>query len=232
MVKILHLYPHLMNLYGDYANVTVLKKHLEDQGLKVSITEKEIGDKFKLQNYDFIYMGSGTESNLIVALKDIKKHKKELETCIDKKKTILFTGNAMELLGKQIDDEEALDIFDFETKHTSKRYTGDIIAKSDEFGFVVGFINKSTVIKRNEEEKLFDYIFIDNNLKDSPFEGYRRKNLFATHIIGPVLVKNPDFMETIVKTLLPPRKKYKDIEYKYELDSYIVTLNALKDRLK
>lgn len=232
MVKILHLYPHLMNLYGDYANVIVLKKHLEDQGLKVSITSKEIDDKFKLQDYDFIYMGSGTESNLEVALKDIKKHKKELEICIDEKKTILFTGNAMELLGKHIDNEEALDLFDFETKHTDKRYTGDIIARNDEFGFVVGFVNKSTVIKRSEEEKLFDYVFTDNNLKDSSFEGYRRNNLFATHIIGPVLVKNPSFMETMVRTLLPERKKYKNIEYKYESDSYTVTLNALKERFK
>lgn len=232
MVKILHLYPHLMNLYGDYANVTVLKKHLEDQGLKVSVTKKEIGDSFKLQNYDFIYMGSGTETNLMVALKDIKQHKKELEICLDKKKTILFTGNAMELLGRHIDDEEALGIFHFETKHTDKRYTGDVVARNDEFGFVVGFINKSTIIKRSEEEKLFDLVFIDNNLNDDSFEGYRKDNLFATHIIGPVLVKNPDFMKTIIKSLLPSEKKYKDIEYKYELESYAVTLNALKGRFK
>lgn len=232
MVKILHLYPHLMNLYGDYANVTVLKKHLEDQGLKVSVTEKEVGDKFSLQRYDFIYMGSGTESNLMVALEDFKKYKKDLEACIVKGKTILFTGNAMELLGNYIDDDEALGIFDFECRHTDKRFTGDVIARNDDFGFVVGFINKSSLISRTEDEKLFDYVFIDNNLKDSPVEGYRRENLFATHIIGPILVKNPDFMETIVKTLLPKRKKYKAIEYKYELDSYVVTLNALKERLK
>lgn len=232
MVKILHLYPHLMNLYGDYANIIVLKKHLQDQGLQVSVTEKEVKDKLSLQNYDFIYMGSGTESNLKIALKALKKYKKDLESCIAKGKTILFTGNAMELLGKYIDDEEALGIFDFETKHTDKRFTGDAIVKNDNFGLVVGFINKSTTSKDNEEERLFEYVFMDNNLKDSSFEGYRRNNLYATHIIGPVLVKNPNFMETIVRSLLPAKKKYKNIEYKYESDSYAITLNALQGRMK
>ena len=32
MIKILHLYADLLNLYGEYGNVTILKKHLEDQG--------------------------------------------------------------------------------------------------------------------------------------------------------------------------------------------------------
>lgn len=232
MVKILHLYPHLMNLYGDYANVIVLKKHLEDQGLKVSIIEKDIGDDIVFNKYDFVYMGSGTESNLMVALNDLIKYKDELTAYIESGKTMLFTGNAMELLGNYIDEKEALGIFNFETEHTNKRFTGDVIVKNDEFGFVVGFINKSTKIIDNKENRLFEYIFMDNNLKDDKYEGYRKNNLFATHIIGPVLVKNPDFMDTVVKTLLPNNMKFKHIEYKYEKESYIVTLSALKERIK
>ena len=232
MVKILHLFPKLMNLYGDYANITVLKKHLEDQGVKVSVDEKNIEDTIFFNKYDFIYMGSGTESNLMIALYELMKYKNVLKSCVDEGKVILFTGNAMELLGKYINDTEALGIFDYETTHTDKRYTGDVIVKSDEFGFVVGFINKSSLISGGEDDKLFDYIFIDNNLEDNQYEGCYKNNTYGTHIIGPVLVKNPDFMETIVKKLLPKNIKFTKIKYESEVDSYIVTLNALKDRMQ
>lgn len=232
MVKILHLYPNLMNLYGDYANVTVLKKHLEDQGLKVCIDTVELGQKIRFNNYDFIYMGSGTESNLIEALYGIMEYKDAFKKCVDDGKTILFTGNAMELLGSFIDNQEALGVFDFEVKHTDKRYTGDVILKNDDFGFVVGFINRSTLISGGEQHKLFNYIFMDNNLQDNAYEGCHINNLYGTHVIGPVLVKNPDFMNTIVSSLLPKGKKLKYVKYEYEVDSFIVTLNALKDRIK
>lgn len=232
MVKILHLFPNLMNLYGDYANIVVLKKHLEDQGVKVKVDYKEIGEKLNLKDYDFIYMGSGTERKLYYALTEIIKYKKEFIDCVNSDKVILFTGNAMELLGKKIGNKEALGVFDFDTKITDKRYTGDVIVRNKDLGFVVGFINRNATIKSEGKDKLFDYIFIDNNLIDNEFEGFHKNNTYATHIIGPVLVKNPDFMNTIVKQLLPAKQKYKDIKYKEEVDSYIVTLNALKDRIE
>lgn len=232
MVKILHLFPKLMNLYGDYGNIVVLKKHLEDQGLSVKIDTKNIEDTIFFEKYDMIYMGSGTESNQTVALEELKKYKDVIKSCVDSGKVILFTGNAMELLGKYIDGDEALGIFDFETVHSDNRYTGDVIVRNEELGFVVGFINRCSSIIGSDENKLFDYIFIDNNLKDNTHEGYHINNTYATHIIGPVLVKNPDFMEKIVKTLLPKNIKFKKIKYEYEVDSYIVTLNALKDRIQ
>ena len=232
MINILYLYPHLMNLYGDYANITVLKKHLEDQGLKVRVDKKDVGDIINFSNYDFIYMGSGTESNQLVALNDLLKYKDSLNDCINSNKVILFTGNAMELLGKSIDDKEALGIFDFSTKIIDKRLTGDVIVKSRELGPIVGFINKSSLIEGGETEKLFNYIFMDSNLQDNAYEGYTRNNTFGTHVIGPVLVKNPRFMEKIVQLLLPEGVEYNKIDYKYEKSSYEITLKALKERSK
>lgn len=230
MVKILHLFPKLMNIYGDYANVKVLKKHLEDQGLKVNIEEKDIDESIYFEKYDFIYMGSGTESSLKIALKEILKYKDDFIKCIDDNKVILFSGNAMELLGKSIDDTNALGVFDFSVRHTEKRYTGDVIVKNDDIGFAVGFINKSTIIEGEETNKLFDYVYTDANLNEGNFEGYHINNTYATHLVGPVLVKNPNFMKKIVCLLLPKNNKYKNIKYNYEIDSYIVTLEALKDR--
>lgn len=232
MIYLLHLYPNLMNLYGDYANITILKKHLEDQDLNVRIEKKDIGSNIDFSKYDFIYMGSGTESNRDLALTDLMRYRDDLKQCIENGKTILFTGNAMELLGNYIGKKEGLGLFNFDVDCADSRFTGDVIVKNDELGEIVGFINKSTLIRGGEEDKLFDYTFMDNNLKDNNYEGYKRNNTYGTHIIGPILVKNPKFMDIIIRSILSDDYDYKKIDYKFEEESYKTTLKALKERNK
>lgn len=234
-MKLLHLYYDLMNLYGEYGNVVVLNKHLNDQGIKTTVDKKSINDEINFKDYDFIYCGSGTEKNQEVARVDLLKRKESFMEAVDNGSIILFTGNAMELLGEYIDDKEALKLVTFETRLTNDRYTGDVIVSNKDIGEVVGFINKCSLITRNDNNKFFKYVFKDSNLKDNDYEGYNVGNMYGTHIIGPVLVKNPNFMKVIVTKLGlrdNPNFIYKDIEYKFEEDSYNVTLNALKERMK
>ena len=56
-------------------NVSILKKSLEDQGFEVVLDKKTIGEDVNVEDYDFIFIGSGTERNLDVVLNDIKKYK-------------------------------------------------------------------------------------------------------------------------------------------------------------
>ncbi len=227
-MRILHLYPNLMNLYGDHANVTLLKKHLEDQGVEVIVDRREVYESFDPDSYDLIYMGSGTEKNLMVALDELNKYKYYLKKYVEEGKVLFLTGNAMEVAASRIDDRKALDLVGFDVVTTEKRYTGDVIVKNSEIGEVVGFINRSTLIEGGLEHKLFDYDFRYEGLKDNEYEGYRYRNLFGTHIIGPVLVKNPCFMNFIVSILM--KGKYQKIVYPYEEDAYQTTLRELKKR--
>ncbi|MCR4855756.1 MAG: hypothetical protein K5908_06260 [Erysipelotrichaceae bacterium] len=227
-MRILHLYPNLMNLYGDHANVTLLKKHLEDQGVEVIVDRREVYESFDPDSYDLIYMGSGTEKNLMVALDELNKYKYYLKKYVEEGKVLFLTGNAMEVAASRIDGRKALDLVGFDVVTTEKRYTGDVIVKNSEIGEVVGFINRSTLIEGGLEHKLFDYDFRYEGLKDNEYEGYRYRNLFGTHIIGPVLVKNPCFMSFIVSILM--KGKYHKIAYPYEEDAYQTTLRELKKR--
>ena len=80
-------------------NVSILKKHLEDQGLEVVLDKKTIGEEVNFNEYNFIFIGSGTEKNLDVVLKDLQNRKEELANYIDSEKVILMTGNSFEMLG-------------------------------------------------------------------------------------------------------------------------------------
>lgn len=111
MIKMLHLYYDIMNLYGDYGNISILKKHIEDQGFEVLLDKKTIGEEINIDEYDFIFIGSGTERNLDVVLNDMKKYKDKLNEYINKEKVILLTGNSFEMFGKTIDEKEAMRYF-------------------------------------------------------------------------------------------------------------------------
>ena len=140
----------------------------------------------------------------------------------------LFTGNAMELFGNKINEEEALGFVDFNVSITDKRYTGDVILKNDYLGEVVGFINRSSIIDGGRDNSLFTYEFRYNNLPDNDYEGFRYHNIFGTHVIGPVLVKNPKFMKYILQLLA--KDKYQDLNYSFEEEAYSITLNELRKR--
>ncbi len=85
-VKILHLYYDIMNLYGEYGNIKILEKHLQDQGFEVTVDRKTIGDEKNLSQYDFIYMGCGTERNQEFIMQDFMKEKDELKQLMENRK--------------------------------------------------------------------------------------------------------------------------------------------------
>ncbi len=57
-LKILYLYPDILELYGDFGNIQVLRYRLEQRGFKAIIETYSIGDTppdFK--SYDLVFAG-------------------------------------------------------------------------------------------------------------------------------------------------------------------------------
>ena len=64
-MKILHLYYDIMNLYGDYGNVSVLERVLNQSGADCEIVKKSLGDSFDFNDCDFVFMGSAIFDDLV-----------------------------------------------------------------------------------------------------------------------------------------------------------------------
>ena len=56
-IKIVHLYPDEMNLYGDSGNVLCLYNRLARRSYKSEIVRVGIGDK--IPNFDIMFIGGG-----------------------------------------------------------------------------------------------------------------------------------------------------------------------------
>ena len=223
MINILHLYHDLMNLYGEYGNVKVLKRHLEDLGQRVGVDHLSIGEQIDFGKYDFIYCGCGTERHKDLALEDFRRYRVEFQTYLERGKLALFTGNAAELPAD-------LGLVEMKYERTDTRYVGDVIANNEQFGEVVGFINRCSKPEFAEENALFELELLFSDGKKYPLgkEGYRYKNLFATYLIGPLLSKNPLITAYFTK-LLVGAEDYRAIVYPLEQESHEVTLKALRE---
>ncbi len=57
-LKILYLYPDLLELYGDYGNIQVLKYRLEKRNIKAIIIPYSIGDESpNFEDFDLVFAG-------------------------------------------------------------------------------------------------------------------------------------------------------------------------------
>ena len=234
-MKILHLYYDLMNLYGDYANVTVLKKLLGNNGHEVSVTKARPGDPVDLGEYDFIYIGSGTERSMKVALGDFVRLKDEFVKYIGSGGVALLTGNSFEMLGRSVTDRdgvehEGLGLFDFTvTEQDKERLVGDSVYDCAFLDTpLVGFVNKCSEI-HGVDEPMFTVRMGLGNSNGDKGEGIRMNDLFCTHLTGPVLVKNPHFACYIASLLTGG--PVDDSCLVYEKKGYAVTLGELEKRI-
>ena len=233
-VKILYLYPDFMSLYGDNGNVRILERRLKDQGFDVEIIKKTITDSaITFDDVDFVYMGSGFESNRNLVAKHLAQFKDGFVSAIDDGVPMLFTGNSYDILGNSIETPErdeirCLGIFDFDVKdQIEKRYVGDaVLADSEKNDIYVGFVNRAGVPK-GEGALAFEVTKVIGSVPLTK-DGVRKNNLLGISLIGPLLLKNPKIAQSFVKTICERKgAEYKEISYPHSEKSHDKTKKAL-----
>lgn len=208
-IKIAHLYYDFLNLYGENGNVMALQRAFEKAQCDVEVLKIALEDEIRVRDYDIIYIGSGTESNLKVATQKLMKYKKDLQEYIDNGGFLVATGNAYEIFGKTIELDvdkktvtyEALNIFDYYTKLLSKRLVSDVLAKctiEDLDKPFIGFYNRITQVVCSDLS-LFRVLKLEEGIEAVATDGYSYKNFYGTYMIGPIFVRNPHFLEYFVR---------------------------------
>lgn len=212
-IRVAHLYYDLMNLYGEIGNLKVIEYQLKKQKINVIIDKLSLNDKIEFEKYDLIYMGSGTKKSTLLVLEDLKKYKQQVKEYIENNKFMLVTGNSINVFSKKIGDTEALNIFDFNISYSNARLVGDVILDN-----IIGFQNRDTLIENNNNP-----IFNNSEI------GIHYKNFYGTYIIGPLLIKNPNFSQKFIKNLIISKKNdFKFRKFDFEIDkkaskSYVET---------
>ena len=152
-IKILYLYPDLLELYGDYGNIQVLKYRIEKRGLKCIIDRYSINEeKPDFSSYDIIFAGGGADNEQSILSKDLIKYKDVIKKAVNEGVFFLLICGAYQLFGKYYKGVEGniipgLEVFDYYTESISdrtKRCIGNIVIDVNLNGFetkVIGFEN-------------------------------------------------------------------------------------------
>lgn len=199
------LFPEFCNLFGDISNMKYLKKCIPD----ANFIETAFNDEpaFLSKDVDMIYMGPMTERAQEKVINKLKPFKTKIEELIEKNVLFLITGNAIEIFGKYIENEdgskvEGLGIFDIYAKRDMlHRHSSVFVGKYEDIE-LVGFKSQFTFAYGDNSNIYFSEVENGIGLNpESKFEGIQKNNFIGTYVIGPILILNPEFTKKILKKI-------------------------------
>lgn len=217
------LFPEFCNLYGDISNMKYLKRCIPEANfIETSFTDKPA---FVSQKVNFIYMGAMTERMQEKVIKKLKPYKEKIEELIEENVVFLITGNAIEIFGKYIENEdgskiEGLDIFNIYAKRNMlKRHNSNFVGEYEDIE-LVGFKSQFTFSYGENETNYFAKVQKGIGLNpESSLEGIEENNFIATYIIGPILILNPKFTKKLLEKMGIEKTRIafeEDVEKAYE----------------
>ena len=209
MRKIEILYPELGNLFGDLFNMNYLRQCLP--GAEYIETRSNETPRFAQEDVDMIYIGPMPEYAQELTVQKLMPLKARLEELIEKGTLILATGNAQEIFGNYIENDdgskiECLGIFDaYAKRRMMDRFNTPFcgtMRDGDETIRVVGFKSQFTqMYGNNEDGYVFDVEKGCGLNPESKKEGLRRSNFIGTNVLGPIMIMNPPFTRYIMRLL-------------------------------
>ncbi|KEI82284.1 glutamine amidotransferase [Clostridium botulinum A2 117] len=212
-LNICHLYPDLLNVYGDIGNILVLKYRAQQRGIKINVSNVSIKDSFPIDKYDIALFGGGQDYEQSIVSKDMVETKKDdLTEYIEKGKVLLAICGGYQLLGKYYTTPEGekldgLNILDIYTEGGDIRFIGNTVIKNEEFNETyVGFENHSGRTYIGNLKPLGKVIAGYGNNGEDQEEGCIYKNTFCTYFHGSLLSKNPELADRLLSTAL--KNKY------------------------
>jgi len=219
-LHIAHLYPELLNIYGDKGNVAAFSKRCLWREIQAEITEINPEDKIDPELYDFYFIGGGQDTQQIAVAEELQKQKDVLHQAANSGAVFLAICGGYQLLGhyyKPHDGDKlpGISILDAYTVAGNTRYIGNVTVKTNKpysnLQTLVGFENHSGLTYLQGDTKPLGLVKVGNgnNGKDKT-EGAVYKNVIGTYLHGSLLPKNPHFTDYLITLAL--ERKYGKVQ--------------------
>ena len=204
-LTIVHLFPELLNLYGDGGYVSALTRRLQWRGLPVEVREIGMGDAMDFSQADIVFIGGGADREQMIVKDAMVARKSELSAYVADGGVLLALCGGYQFLGHSyaMDDVvvEGLGVIDMETVRGEGRLIGNAVILSDICDApIVGFENHGGRTTLGPDAKPLGRVLgktFGNNGEDG-FEGVHQGNLIGTYLHGPLLPKNPQVADYLI----------------------------------
>ncbi len=213
-LRLAHLYPNLMNLYGDRGNIITLRRRCEQRDIKLDVDEIGLGDEFDAAAYDLIFIGGGQDREQARIARDLVEQKGPgLRTAVAAGTPTLAVCGGYQLLGRSYqtgtgEELPGVGIFPMRSVHAGEdapRCIGNV-AGDWEGGTLVGFENHGgrTYLEPGTTPLARVRAGFGNNGVDGT-EGAIVNNAYGTYLHGSLLPKNPALADRLIETALTRR---------------------------
>lgn len=206
-----HLYPDLLNLYGDRGNIQCLMKRCLWRGIEAETIAFELDDNIDFSNLGIVLLGGGSDREQMLVCEKLKEIQKDFKEYVEQGGVVIAICGGYQLLGNYYKTDmgtiEGLSLVDMYTEQGEDRLIDNIVLQSELFDMpIVGFENHGGRTFIGENKPLGKVLYGSGNDGKSGYEGVVYKNVIGTYLHGPLLPKNPQLADELILRAL--KKKY------------------------
>lgn len=207
---IAHLFPDLLNLYGDGGNVTVLAYRARKRGIPVEVRRVEHGQSCDLAEADIVFLGGGPDREQRLASEELLRMRDGIARFVEEDGVLLAICGGYQILGREWllgeDSVEGLGIIDMTTVRaeggSGNRLIDNVILRSSVATRpVVGYENHAGRTHLGAGVSPFGTVVSSvghGNNDDDKADGVLHRNVLGTYLHGPLLSKNPEVADWLL----------------------------------
>ena len=136
-IRIVHLYPRHMSLYGDLGNVITLVARLRARGLEADVLPVHPGERPSLAEADILFMGGGQDRGQKLVAPHLQQLGADIRELVSDGLPVLTICGGFQLFAhhfKTVDGEElpGISVFDGHTVGGTRRCIGNVVVDATE----------------------------------------------------------------------------------------------------
>lgn len=212
-IVIAHMFPDLLNLYGDGGNVRVLEQRLRWRGIPVRVERVCHGDSIDLSHVDLVFLGGGPDREQKLASEQLMRLRADIARFVEEDGALLAICGGYQILGSVwlLGEEEVpgLNVVDISTRRpgtSADRLIDNIVLRSPVAKHpVVGYENHAGRTYLGAGVQSFGAVVSStgcgNNDADKA-DGVLYRGVVGTYSHGPLLSKNPEVADYLLERAL------------------------------
>ena len=180
-----HLYPDLLNLYGDRGNIQCMMKRSIWRGIEAETIAFSMGDSIDFSKLDIVLLGGGSDREQRIVCSKLSSIRDDFRSYVEDGGSVIAVCGGYQLLGHYYKTEEGtlegLSLVDLYTEQGSPRLIDNIVLENPDFSLpIVGFENHGGRTYIGNNKPFGKVLYGHGNIGEDVTEGVLNKNVVGT----------------------------------------------------